>query len=524
MVFDTQKFLPDALAARPLQDFPALLRQMQAQSAAVQEAVLLDILRRAQETQIGKKYGFAQLDGAAAFRARVPVTEYADYEVYMEPLRQGAADVLFPGAAASFSITTGTTGTPKLIPESGQGALVQALVGNVRTAELLRILPAIMQPQVKVLPIVNAAVFTKTEGGVPVGASSGKAVGASALAAKSVFPAAALALGEMSTEAMDYLTLLCGVRERCVGGLVCNNLLHFKRLLDRLNGDPAPVLCDIREGTISADLPERARALLQETLRPDAARADELEALYRKRGALTVGDLWPDFLGVCCWTSGSVGRGVRELRGIFPQGTVFVDWGYGASEGKFNIPFAPGSAAGYPSVFGYFFEFLPLSGGEPLLLEETEAGEKYELLLTSYSGYYRYNIHDIVKIGEDEHGWKTMEFYCKSAECLVLGGKRFYGGRLLELTCAYEDSTGDSLTLCQGRAAGDALDLVVEPAAADWKPEALRAFMEDALAREGIRLGHIEEKPQGYRDSLFGLHVNLGKTVNQTKLPVFVKS
>lgn len=46
--------------------------------------------------------------------------------------------------------------------------------------------------------------------------------------------------------------------------------------------------------------------------------------------------------------------------------------------------------------------------------------------------------------------------------------------------------------------------------------------MEKGLAEDGIRLGKIDVKEPGYRDSLFGLHLKLGKTVNQTKLPVFI--
>lgn len=517
-----KKFLPQSIFTYALPELPALLRQTQQVAASVQELVLMDILKEAENTQIGEKYGFSSIGSIEEYRRRVPVSEYADYAEYTEQLKQGKKDVLFAGEADSFAVSTGTTGKPKYIPESKKGAMVKAIVGNMRTMEMLRMLPAIMLPQIKILAIVNSAVYSKTEGGIAAGSSSGKAVEDAPLIAKSVFPVEMLGLSDLSTEAMDYLTLLFGVSERHVGGLICNNLIHFKRLFDRLNEDPRQIIGDIRSGTVSAKLPEQAGRILEGSIKADPERADELERLYRENGCLTVERIWPEFMGVGCWMSSSVGRGVKEMKKYFPEHTTYVDWGYGASEGKFNIPCSPNCSAGYPAMFGYFFEFLPIDGGEPLLLEETQAGEKYELILTSYSGYYRYNIHDIVRIEEDGQGWKTMEFYCKSSENAQINGKRIYGGRLLELVAAYEEEAGELITLFQGKAGDAALDLLIEPSEACWQPDAFRAFMEKGLAEDGIRLGKIEVKKPGYRDSLFGLHLKLGKTVNQTKLPIFI--
>ena len=519
---EDRKFLPQSIFTYALPDLPELLRQAQQDAAVVQELVLMDILKDAGNTQIGEKYGFSHIGSIEEYRRRVPVSEYADYAEYTEQLKQGEKDVLFAGKADSFAITTGTTGKPKYIPESKKGAMVKAIVGNMRTMDMLRMLPGIMLPQIKILAIVNSAVYSKTEGGIEAGAASGKAVADAPLTAKSVFPVEVLGLSDLSTEAMDYLTLLFGVSERHVGGLICNNLIHFKRLFDRLNAAPGQIIADIRRGEVSLKLPEQARRILEGSIKADPERAEELERIYREGGSLTVEEIWPEFMGVGCWMSSSVGRGVKEMKKYFPERTTYVDWGYGASEGKFNIPCSPNCSAGYPAVFGYFFEFLPMDGGEPLLLEETQAGEKYELILTSYSGYYRYNIHDIVRIGEDEQGWKTMEFYCKSSEHVEINGKRIYGGRLLELAAAYEEETGELLTLIQGTSADGALELLAEPSEACWQPDAFRSFMEKGLAEDGIRLGKIDVKEPGYRDSLFGLHLKLGKTVNQTKLPVFI--
>ena len=256
---EDRKFLPQSIFTYALPDLPELLRQAQQDAAVVQELVLMDILKDAGNTQIGEKYGFSHIGSIEEYRRRVPVSEYADYAEYTEQLKQGEKDVLFAGKADSFAITTGTTGKPKYIPESKKGAMVKAIVGNMRTMEMLRMLPGIMLPQIKILAIVNSAVYSKTEGGIEAGAASGKAVADAPLTAKSVFPVEVLGLSDLSTEAMDYLTLLFGVSERHVGGLICNNLIHFKRLFDRLNAAPGQIIADIRRGEVSLKLPEQAR-------------------------------------------------------------------------------------------------------------------------------------------------------------------------------------------------------------------------------------------------------------------------
>ena len=90
-----------------------------------QERLLRGLLRRAAETEWGRRYGFAEIarapDVAAAYRDRVPLLH--DYETLREDaerVRRGAADVLWPGAFRNFAVSSGTASAGKVLPVSDE--------------------------------------------------------------------------------------------------------------------------------------------------------------------------------------------------------------------------------------------------------------------------------------------------------------------------------------------------------------------------------------------------------------------
>ena len=52
--------------------------------------------------------------------------------------------------------------------------------------------------------------------------------------------------------------------------------------------------------------------------------------------------------------------------------------------------------------------------------------------------------------------------------------------------------------------------------------DAFEAHVRQELKQRGVRFAGITYKEEGYRDSFFIRSLENGKTVNQTKLPVFI--
>lgn len=85
---------------------------------SVQKRVLFKLLRKGAKTEYGKRYGFSKIDSYEEYRERVPLVHYDDIEPYIERMKKGAPNVLWPGKIHNFALSAGTTGKGKHIPLS----------------------------------------------------------------------------------------------------------------------------------------------------------------------------------------------------------------------------------------------------------------------------------------------------------------------------------------------------------------------------------------------------------------------
>ena len=85
----------------------------------VQEELLHNLLIKAKNTEIGKRYGFDEIKSYEEFARRIPITTYEDNESAIERSRQGEANIHWPGNIKWFAKSSGTTSAKsKFIPVS----------------------------------------------------------------------------------------------------------------------------------------------------------------------------------------------------------------------------------------------------------------------------------------------------------------------------------------------------------------------------------------------------------------------
>ncbi len=83
---------------------------------AAQLKTFRHLVRQAASTQFGKDHDFGAIRSYADFARRVPVKDYEALKPYVERIRQGEKDVLWPGKPEYFAKTSGTTSGAKYIP------------------------------------------------------------------------------------------------------------------------------------------------------------------------------------------------------------------------------------------------------------------------------------------------------------------------------------------------------------------------------------------------------------------------
>ncbi len=85
----------------------------------VQEETLFKLIDKAKNTHFGKKYGFGRFKSVADFQSKVPLCDYEQLKPYVDQLRKGEQNILWPGNVKWFAKSSGTTSDKsKFIPVS----------------------------------------------------------------------------------------------------------------------------------------------------------------------------------------------------------------------------------------------------------------------------------------------------------------------------------------------------------------------------------------------------------------------
>jgi len=83
----------------------------------IQNETLLGLLNKAEKTEWGVKYKFASVATVKDFQKAVPLQNYSDIKPFVDRLRQGEKDLLWPGEVKWFAKSSGTTSNKsKFIP------------------------------------------------------------------------------------------------------------------------------------------------------------------------------------------------------------------------------------------------------------------------------------------------------------------------------------------------------------------------------------------------------------------------
>ena len=91
-------------------------RQWSQKPIATQRQVLKQLIHSAQSTLFGRAHRFNTIQNYAAFKARVPVRDYEGLAPYINKIKAGAGNVLWPGNPLYLAKTSGTTSGSKYIP------------------------------------------------------------------------------------------------------------------------------------------------------------------------------------------------------------------------------------------------------------------------------------------------------------------------------------------------------------------------------------------------------------------------
>ena len=365
--------------------------RMFADCEQVQRRVLREILDSAKDTEIGRKYHFAETESVEEYTDKIPLSAWDDYEPYVELMKNGESDILFKDKAVFFTISAGTTSPRcKYIPDSRMSVVVRTLIGKMRMLQYFMAEPTLTKGLI--MPLVSMPETETTAAGIRCGYASGLTFTQSEAKDRIAFPLSLFAIKDSAER--DYRMMVEAIARRNVSVLAGNNASRMT--------------------TLARMAQKRRDDIIRDIAAKDGERAEELRALK----AFTPATYWPELKLGLFWLSASVGKTVEELLPLLPKSIKLMDVGYGSSEAKFNIPLKPGETSGALSTATAFYEFIPEGGGRPLMAHQTEAGRNYELVVTTWGGLYRYEMKDVVRVTGFVGNTPMIEFQYKSIEVL----------------------------------------------------------------------------------------------------------
>jgi hypothetical protein len=407
-----QRYLDDAQCARE-----------------IQRAALMRKLARNATSDFGREHGFRNIRTVEDFRRQLPVATYDDHRPYIQRVLDGDITALFaPGTEVlMFAMTSGTTGKPKRLPITAElfreykvgwrlwGAGVFGDHANLATTKTLQLSSDWQQ--------------YRAPSGVPCGQISGLAATTRPWIAQRVFMLPSIVSRIHDPAAKHYAALRLALASDRVGMIVTANPSTLVEFARRAGRQSESLIRDIRDGTLSCDVPREVRQALARRItprRPDRAR--QLDAFAERRGALLPRDAWPQLSVLAVWTGGSVNIYLRQLQELYGR-TAIRDHGLSASEGRMTIPLSDSSPAGLLDFYHSYFEFIPVEQHgqtNPTVLEghELVEGKEYYILLTTSGGLYRYDIHDIVRCVGFQGQAPVVEFLSKGSLFSSLTGEK----------------------------------------------------------------------------------------------------
>ncbi|KAL6657382.1 hypothetical protein ACP70R_005162 [Stipagrostis hirtigluma subsp. patula] len=543
---------------------------------AAQEFILRKILEKNQATEYLYKFMNGSTD-ISAFRSQVPVVTYDVIQPYIAKIAaDGQSSVLCGERIVELLRSSGTSrGEPKLMPTISEDLDRRTYLYSLIMPIMTKYIGGLSEGKAMYLLFVKPE--TLTNSGIPVRSvltsyyKSPHFLHRKHDLYNSYTSPDEVILCPDSQQSM-YCQLLCGLVERQhvlrLGAVFAS---AFLRSISFLEQHWCNLVNDIRIGQLNSNITNSACQLAMQSFlaRPNPELADDIKEICSSgswKGIL--GRLWPNVKYIEAVLTGTMAQYVPMLE-YYSDGRIpLVCTMYASSESYFGVNLMPLCS---PADVSYtilpnmaYFEFIPLEDGLKLTeddeivdndklvsLVDVKVGCYYELVVTTFSGLYRYRVGDVLQVTGFYNRTPQFKFICRKNVILsidsdktneedlhnsVTGAKKILKKRnylLLEYTSCTDTSTvpGHYVLFWEIRSTGDretpcaTLDAQLLESCCIAVEESLDYVYRRCRAHDKS-VGPLEIRlvEAGAFDALMDLLVSQGSSINQYKTPRCIES
>lgn len=365
----------------------------------VQERIRKDILNNNKDTVYGRKHRFHECDHLSDFRRIIPLTAYEDYIPYIERMKGGEKEVLTKEEVLMFELTSGSNSAKKYIPYTKH--LKDEFQRGIKPwlYQLYQNVPAIKwgRSYWSITPVTAKREYST--GGIPIGFEEDS---------------------EYFGAVENYLMKQIIIAPREIKYEQDMNKFYYKTVLALL-GEKHLSLISVWSPTLLLLLLEYLHAHEEELLNQlNQKRRREISEAVKARDYQRI---WKKLSVISCWCDGNSAAYAKRIRKLFPKVMIIQPKGLLATEGIISFPFV-GEEAARISYRSHYYEFRSIDNGEFYEIDQLVTGKRYEVILTTGGGLYRYCLKDIVRIEGYREGIPLVRFVGRQDRVSDLFGEK----------------------------------------------------------------------------------------------------
>lgn len=405
--------------------------------AGIQNELMLSIINKNKNTEFGKTHNFSEIKDYETFKSNIPISDYENLRDYIERQENEKIPILTTTLPIMYNQTSGTTGTPKLIP-----VLKETLESLKKTQQVFSYVQHKACPGAfsgKILGMVSPAIEGYLKSGTAYGSASGHIYQTMPKIAKMKYVLPVEVFEIENYEFKYYIISRLAIEQKNITYLGSANPSTFHKILEVINTNYEDIINDILNGTCKYldEIDNRIALTIRKKLKPNKRRFNELNALVRDKLNISYSDIWPYIKLLLTWTGGSCGISLKSILNKFPQETKVIDLGYLSSEVRGSVTVNPETNGGIPTIQENFFEFVLKEDWEMeknnfKTVNELEHEKEYYLFVTTPTGLYRYNMNDIIYVTGKFSNTPTFKFLQKGKCVTNITGEKLYEKQIIK--------------------------------------------------------------------------------------------
>ena len=375
------------------------------QVTTTQANFLRSLMAFHQDTELGRALNLADIKTVDQFRQQISRSSYSHYEPYFERAALGEKNVTSPEPIIFMNLSSGSTGNQKLVPITRRSQRKRAYANQVALGFAVAAAKRQKISLGKTLITGSANPIGQTSGGIVYGHVSGNQLRSNHnWLVQSIYAQPFEALLLSDTLARNYICLLFALQNpnlTIISGIFPIILLQLCIYLEKY---AEALIDDLGRGEIAdwIALEPELRGKLQQQFVAAPERAKQLSQILKLEGRLLPKHVWPNLALLLTARGGPSDFYFERFPEYFGDLPIFGGT-YATSEAVIGSHWDFNTDGAILSIESNFFEFIPADQWDEdnpntLLPHEVEVGHFYRLLITNYSGFYRYDLGDVIEV------------------------------------------------------------------------------------------------------------------------------